>query len=61
MTPAKTPTKNAARSAKRKETVSINVSLPFALHRQLRVKAIENDLDLAAAISAAVAVWIKAK
>jgi hypothetical protein len=39
--------------------VSINVSLPAHLHRQLRIKAITEDLSLTEAVAAAVGEWVE--
>lgn len=44
--------------AQKKDTVGLNVYLPTPLHRQLRVKAITEGLDLSGAIAAAVATWV---
>lgn len=41
------------------DRVAINVALPKPLHRQLRIKAIENSQSLTEAIAAAVAQWVK--
>jgi len=41
-------------------TVGVNVNLPVAVHRRLRVKAINNDLSMTQAITEAVAQWVKA-
>jgi hypothetical protein len=39
--------------------VAINVALPVALHRKLRVKAINDDLTLPQAVAAAITAWAK--
>lgn len=42
-----------------KGTVSINVALPTAVHRKLRVKALHENMTLAEAVTAAVTAWAK--
>lgn len=54
-TKSTTPRKSAQ---KQKDTVGLNVHLPTAVHRQLRVKAITEGLDLSEAIAAAVTTWV---
>ncbi len=42
-------------------TVGINVQLPAALHKQVRMKAFDKGLTLEKAIAAAAAAWVKAR
>jgi hypothetical protein len=41
------------------KTVAINVALPQAVHRKLRVKALNQEMTLAEAVAAAVAAWTR--
>lgn len=59
-TPTPTPAKPRRRVTAKKPThVSINVALPVAVHRALRIKAIQEGIDLAEAVTAAVKAWTK--
>jgi len=40
-------------------TVGINVAIPYDLHRKLRIKAIQLDLTLVEAVTAAVETWVQ--
>jgi predicted HicB family RNase H-like nuclease len=51
------PTKSKTNGDK---TVGVNVNLPATVHRRLRVKAINADLSLTQAVTAAVEAWVKA-
>jgi porphobilinogen deaminase len=44
--------------SEKSETVSINVDLPIELHKQLRIRAITENLRLRDAIVAAVECWL---
>lgn len=52
---------NASQSSQRgkSKTVAINVQLPEAVHRKLRVKAINQQMTLAEAVAAAVQAWTR--
>lgn len=54
-----TTRKTSARAANDGETVTINVAVPVALHRKLRIRAINEDLTLSEAIAAAVKEWTR--
>jgi hypothetical protein len=41
-----------------RETVSINVPLPGALHRQLRIRAISDDMSVKDAVIAAITEYV---
>jgi hypothetical protein len=41
------------------ETVSVNVAIPVALHRAVRIKTLTDDLTLAEAVTAALQAWVK--
>lgn len=64
MTPMTTRANTKAVTSKPQQTkggvgVGINVKVPAALHRKLRVKALQNELTLSDAIEAAVAAWVR--
>ena len=42
------------------KTVAVNVALPAAVHKRVRMKAIAEELTLEQAITAACECWIKA-
>ena len=42
------------------KTVAVNVALPAAVHKRVRMKAIAEELTLEQAINAACECWIKA-
>ena len=39
------------------DTVTINIALPRELHRELRVRAIREDMNIGEAVAAAVREW----
>jgi hypothetical protein len=52
---------NTTSNAKSKspKTVAINVQLPIAVHRKLRLKALHQEMTLAEAVTAAVSAWTR--
>jgi hypothetical protein len=58
-TPAKS-SKSRNTKATNDRAVAINVALPASVHRRLRVKAINDDMTLTQAVTAAVEQWTKA-
>jgi hypothetical protein len=54
-----TARKTAAVDVDDEDTVGVNVPIPTALHRKLRIRAIQEDMTLAEAIAAAVKEWTR--
>lgn len=48
-----------AASAAAEDTVAVNVALPTPVHRKLRVKAIQENMTMAQAVTAAVVEWTR--
>jgi hypothetical protein len=49
---------NPARRRKTTDHVGVNITLPFDLHRRLKIKQIQLDLTLTEAMTAAVQLWV---
>jgi hypothetical protein len=47
-----------ANPAKADTQVGINVTIPYDLHRQLKIKAVQQDLMLSEAVIEAIEVWV---
>jgi len=51
---------NPAKPRPANDQVGVNITIPYNLHRQLKIKCIQLDLTLTEAITAAVQDWVGA-
>jgi len=50
---------NPTRPRTKNDQVGVNITLPFDLHRKLKIKQIQLDLTLTEAMTAAVEDWVR--